>query len=149
MRVASISKLLSPLFSLLHFSCRWGNSRSPAYGTLSDYQFMRRHQSSEKRRKEARGAWGDALNNEQDVADVFVKYCKVRQSERVCDCVCVCVTVEGLAAAQLPICRATYAFWRDRSCGQGAECVELQVLQQGQDPATKVLVDCLLFLRGH
>ncbi len=22
---------------------RWGDSRSPAYGTLSDYQFMRRH----------------------------------------------------------------------------------------------------------
>lgn len=58
-------------------SCRWGNSRSPAYGTLSDYQFMRRHQSSEKRKKEAREAWGDSVASEQDVVDVFVKYCKV------------------------------------------------------------------------
>lgn len=57
-------------------SGRWGNSRSPAYGTLSDYQFMRRHQSSEKRKKEAREAWGDSVASEQDVVDVFVKYCK-------------------------------------------------------------------------
>lgn len=56
---------------------RWGNSRSPAYGTLSDYQFMRRHQSSDKRKNEARAAWGDSVANEQDVVDVFVKYCKV------------------------------------------------------------------------
>lgn len=57
--------------------CRWGNSRSPAYGTLSDYQFMRQHQSSDKRKNEARTAWGDAVASEQDVVDVFVKYCKV------------------------------------------------------------------------
>lgn len=58
-------------------ACRWGNSRSPAYGTLSDYQFMRRHQSSEKRKKEARDSWGNSVASEQDVVDVFVKYCKV------------------------------------------------------------------------
>jgi hypothetical protein len=57
--------------------CRWGNSRSPAYGTLSDYQFMRRHQSSDKRKKEATAAWGDNVASEADVIDVFVKYCKV------------------------------------------------------------------------
>lgn len=56
---------------------RWGNSRSPAYGTLSDYQFMRRHTSSDKRKDAARAAWGTALASEADVVDVFVAYCKV------------------------------------------------------------------------
>ena len=53
---------------------RWGNARSPAYGTLSDYQFMRRHSGSEKRREKARAAWGANLNSVADVVNVFVKY---------------------------------------------------------------------------
>ncbi|KAK9842600.1 hypothetical protein WJX81_008347 [Elliptochloris bilobata] len=53
---------------------RWGNARSPAYGTLSDYQFMRRHSGSEKRREKARAAWGASLNSVADVVNVFVKY---------------------------------------------------------------------------
>ncbi|WIA22217.1 hypothetical protein OEZ85_004547 [Tetradesmus obliquus] len=57
-------------------SGRWGNSRSPAYGTLSDYQFMRRHTSSDKRKDAARAAWGAELAGPEDVADVFVRYCK-------------------------------------------------------------------------
>lgn len=57
-------------------SGRWGNSRSPAYGTLSDYQFMRRHTANDKRREAARAAWGAELAGEDDVADVFVRYCK-------------------------------------------------------------------------
>jgi hypothetical protein len=75
---------------------RWGNSRSPAYGTLSDYQFMRRHAASEKRRGEARAAWGEAVESEGDVADVFVKYCKVcgaRAGARVAVCRCGCARV--------------------------------------------------------
>jgi methylenetetrahydrofolate reductase (NADPH) len=57
--------------------CRWGNSRSPAYGTLSDYQFMRRHSGSEKRREAAKAAWGEQLGGVADVQQVFVNYCKV------------------------------------------------------------------------
>jgi hypothetical protein len=45
---------------------------------------MRRHQSSEKRKKEAREAWGDSVASEQDVVDVFVKYCKVGSSPWRC-----------------------------------------------------------------
>ena len=53
---------------------RWGDARSPAYGTLSDYQFMRRHSGSEKRREKARAAWGASLTSVADVVNVFVKY---------------------------------------------------------------------------
>jgi hypothetical protein len=66
------------------YGCRWGNSRSPAYGTLSDYQFMRRHTSSDKRKDAARTAWGAELAGPEDVADVFVRYCKV--GFRICSC---------------------------------------------------------------
>lgn len=55
-------------------SGRWGNSASPAYGTLSDYQFMRRHTANEKRAEKAKAAWGTSLTSLQDVYDVFVKY---------------------------------------------------------------------------
>ena len=55
--------------------CRWGNSRSPAYGTLSDYQFMRPH-SREKRQDRQRTAWGQSLHSVDDVVQVFVRYCK-------------------------------------------------------------------------
>jgi len=55
-------------------SGRWGNSASPAYGTLSDYQFMRRHTGSEKRAEKAKAAWGTSLTSIQDVCQVFTKY---------------------------------------------------------------------------
>eukprot|EP00891_Asterochloris_glomerata_P001320 jgi/Astpho2/1320/e_gw1.00024.9.1_t len=55
---------------------RWGNARSPAYGTLSDYQFMRRHTSTEKRAQKARQSWGATLNGVDSVAAVFAKYTK-------------------------------------------------------------------------
>ena len=54
--------------------CRWGNSKSPAYGTLNDYQFMRRHTSSSKRAEKAKQCWGTSLNKVDDVAKVFVQY---------------------------------------------------------------------------
>lgn len=53
-------------------SGRWGNARSPAYGTLSDYQFMRRHTSSAKRKEKAIAAWGAELKAVEDVVNVFV-----------------------------------------------------------------------------
>lgn len=53
---------------------RWGNAKSPAYGTLSDYQFMRRHSTSTKRREKARQQWGDSLSSVDDIIAVFVKY---------------------------------------------------------------------------
>jgi hypothetical protein len=81
-------------------SCRWGNSRSPAYGTLSDYQFMRRHTSSDKRKDAARAAWGAELAGPEDVADVFVRYCKVR-AVHMC---CLWLTVFFLAWAVSAVC---------------------------------------------
>jgi hypothetical protein len=38
---------------------------------------MRRHTSSDKRKDAARAAWGAELAGPEDVADVFVRYCKV------------------------------------------------------------------------
>ena len=55
---------------------RWGDCRSPAYGTLSDYPFMRPHTRNEKRLEKARAAWGEALTGLNDVIKVFVKYTK-------------------------------------------------------------------------
>ena len=55
---------------------RWGNAKSPAYGTLNDYQFMRRHTSSEKRQEKARAAWGSNLDSIDSIIKVFVKYTK-------------------------------------------------------------------------
>lgn len=54
---------------------RWGNSRSPAYATLSEHPFMRRHTGSDKRKERARVAWGAELPGLDAVVDVFVKYC--------------------------------------------------------------------------
>ena len=54
---------------------RWGNAKSPAYGTLSDYQFMRRHSGSQKGLEKARAAWGSSLSSIDDVISVFVNYC--------------------------------------------------------------------------
>lgn len=47
---------------------------SPAYGTLSDYQFMRRHTSSDKRKEKARAAWGNSPSSLADIIQVFVNY---------------------------------------------------------------------------
>eukprot|EP01026_Neomeris_dumetosa_P055067 TRINITY_DN4982_c0_g2_i1.p1 TRINITY_DN4982_c0_g2~~TRINITY_DN4982_c0_g2_i1.p1 ORF type:complete len:598 (+),score=95.62 TRINITY_DN4982_c0_g2_i1:193-1986(+) len=55
---------------------RWGDSTSPSYGTLSDYQFMRRHTNSASRKKKAAQAWGASLASVEDVKAVFAKYCK-------------------------------------------------------------------------
>lgn len=55
---------------------RWGNAKSPAYGTLNDYQFMRRHTSSSKRAEKAKQCWGASLAKVDDVGKVFVKYAK-------------------------------------------------------------------------
>lgn len=55
---------------------RWGNAKSPAYGTLNDYQFMRRHTSNSKRAEKAKQCWGASLNKIDDVGKVFVKYAK-------------------------------------------------------------------------
>jgi hypothetical protein len=41
---------------------------------------MRRHTSSDKRKDAARSAWGAELAGPEDVADVFVRYCKVGRS---------------------------------------------------------------------
>ena len=54
---------------------RWGNAKSPAYGTLSDYQFMRRHSASQKWLEKAKSAWGASLSSADDVIAVFVNYC--------------------------------------------------------------------------
>lgn len=53
-------------------SGRWGDSRSPAYGTLNDYQFMRPHSKKLELKKEM---WGTELAAESDVFDIFTKFC--------------------------------------------------------------------------
>ena len=71
--------------------CRWGNAQSPAYGTLSDYQFMRPH-SREKRQDKQRTAWGTSLESVQDVIDVFVRYCKGAAQTAHVECMeCMCI----------------------------------------------------------
>lgn len=53
---------------------RWGNSRSAAYGALSDHQFLRRHTRNEAGRAKALAAWGAQLGSAEDVKGVFVKW---------------------------------------------------------------------------
>lgn len=55
---------------------RWGNAASPAYATLSEHPFMRRHTGSDKRRERAVAAWGAELPGLDAVTDVFVRYCR-------------------------------------------------------------------------
>ena len=62
------------LLKLQGLVSRWGDARSPAYGTLSDYQFMRRHSTSTKRQEKARQQWGESLSSVNDIISVFVKY---------------------------------------------------------------------------
>lgn len=56
-------------------SGRWGDSASPAYGTLAGYPFMRRHGKSDARRERALAAWGRSPTSVADVRDVFVRHC--------------------------------------------------------------------------
>ncbi|KAJ7552662.1 hypothetical protein O6H91_06G063700 [Diphasiastrum complanatum] len=52
-------------------SGRWGDIRSPAYGALSDHQFLRRR----SRNKKIQGEWVVPLKSIQDVEERFAKYC--------------------------------------------------------------------------
>lgn len=77
-RVRSLASTLGLLSLLCSFGfwapCRWGDSRSPAYGTLSDYQFMRPHTSRTTRKQKALEAWGSSLSSLEDIIAVFVKF---------------------------------------------------------------------------
>eukprot|EP00850_Spirogloea_muscicola_P007052 SM000034S12806 [mRNA] locus=s34:894582:899292:- [translate_table: standard] len=53
---------------------RWGDSRSPAYGDLSDYQFLRRRSRSSKLQEE----WGANIGSVEDVQKLFADYCAGR-----------------------------------------------------------------------
>lgn len=50
---------------------RWGDSRSAAYGTLTDYQFMRPRARDKKLHEE----WVVPLNSIEDVHEKFKKFC--------------------------------------------------------------------------
>jgi len=50
---------------------RWGDARSPAYGSLSDHQFLRKKTRSKKVQKE----WVVPLTTPEDVHEIFAKYC--------------------------------------------------------------------------
>ncbi len=66
---------------------RWGvegNAKSPAYGTLNDYQFMRRHTNSSKRQEKAKQCWGASLSKIDDVNKVFVKYAQGMPAPALC-----------------------------------------------------------------
>jgi len=51
---------------------RWGDSRSPAYGEPQDYHMTSNRGLNKKQRREL---WGDP-QSEQDIFNVFSKYCK-------------------------------------------------------------------------
>lgn len=51
---------------------RWGDSRSPAFGELTDYYFTRLHIVSEDRRE----MWGERLDSLHDIYNVFVRFCR-------------------------------------------------------------------------
>ncbi|CAH9075565.1 unnamed protein product [Cuscuta epithymum] len=57
---------------------RWGDSRNPSYGALSDHQFMRPRARDKKLQEE----WIVPLNNIEDICEIFSKYClgKVRSN---------------------------------------------------------------------
>ena len=83
--------------------CRWGNAKSPAYGTLSDYQFMRRHSCSGKWLETARSAWGSSLSSVDDVIKVFVNYCSGGFTATAC---VADQTVQRVPFMQLPGCHS-------------------------------------------
>lgn len=66
------------LFESLCF--RWGDIRSPAYGTLGDYPFMQQHKKSEQRLIKEREAFGKALTGLSDVITIFINYTKGKES---------------------------------------------------------------------
>ena len=51
---------------------RWGNSASPAFGELKDYYLF--YLASRTPIEEQRSMWGNQLDCEQDVWDVFTRY---------------------------------------------------------------------------
>ncbi|XP_043705692.1 probable methylenetetrahydrofolate reductase isoform X1 [Telopea speciosissima] len=59
-------------------SGRWGNSRNPSYGALSDYQFMRPRSRDKKLHEE----WAVSLKSVEDIHERFMKFClgKLRSS---------------------------------------------------------------------
>jgi len=52
---------------------RWGDSRSPAFGDLTDYHLMIQHSPPKVQSKAE--AWGKELKTAQDIYDVFASYC--------------------------------------------------------------------------
>lgn len=50
---------------------RWGDSRNPSYGALSDHQFMRPRARDKKLHEE----WVVPLNTIDDICELFSKYC--------------------------------------------------------------------------
>lgn len=56
--------------------CRWGDVASASYGTLNNYQFMRTNSKSLKKKKKALESWGEKLESQTDVKNVFIKYCQ-------------------------------------------------------------------------
>ncbi len=51
---------------------RWGDSRSPAFGELNDYYMARLHLVP----RERRAMWGESPSSEEDIREVFVKFCR-------------------------------------------------------------------------
>ena len=51
---------------------RWGASESPAFGELKDYYLF--YLKSKSSKEELLGMWGETLDCEQDVWDVFERY---------------------------------------------------------------------------
>jgi len=51
---------------------RWGDSRSPAFGDLTDYHLSALHAIKSVDRKQT---WGEQLSSEQDIFNVFTLYC--------------------------------------------------------------------------
>ena len=54
---------------------RWGDSRSPTFGELSDYHLLRSGRTSARVREERREIWGDPTS-EQEIYEVFARYCQ-------------------------------------------------------------------------
>nr|GLL47865.1 methylenetetrahydrofolate reductase 1-like [Ipomoea trifida]GMD91008.1 probable methylenetetrahydrofolate reductase [Ipomoea batatas]GME04631.1 probable methylenetetrahydrofolate reductase [Ipomoea batatas] len=50
---------------------RWGDSRNPSYGALSDHQFMRPRARDKKLQEE----WAVPLNGIEDICEIFSKFC--------------------------------------------------------------------------
>jgi len=51
---------------------RWGDSKSPAFGDLTDYHLMSLHATKSFDRLKS---WNSTLNSPQDIFDVFSKFC--------------------------------------------------------------------------